>query len=268
MTDTTTPPLLDVRNATLWRDDTRVFDALTLRVDVGERVAILGPNGSGKTTLLKTLNREIYPVKRADSHLRVLGRDDWNVWQLRQQIGLVSHDLHADYPGDTTVIDVVVSGFHASIGVHGILADRVTSRQRERAREVIAELGIDALADRRLADISTGQQRRCFLARALVHSPHTLILDEPTAGMDMQAAFEFVARLRALDDCNIVLVTHHVNEIPPETERVIGLRDGAVFCDGAKADILTADVLSGLFDTPIRVIESDGYFLAYPGHAD
>jgi iron complex transport system ATP-binding protein len=263
----TEPLLIDIHNATIWRGTTRVFNGLTLSIAQHERVAILGPNGSGKTTLLKTINRELYPVVAADSHVRILGRDHWNVWELRRHIGIVSHDLQNRYTATTTALEVVVSGYFSSIGVHGTLAASVRSDQLARADEILRVLGIDALRDRPLQSMSTGQQRRCLLGRALVHRPDTLILDEPTAGLDFAASFDYLARIRDLANAghNIVIVTHHLNEIPPEVERVVVLKDGRIAADGDKATVLTADLLSAVYDTPIRVAALDGHFLAYPG---
>ena len=260
-------PLIDIRNATIWRGSSRVFDALNLRIEQHERVAILGPNGSGKTTLLKTINRELYPVAADGAYVRILGRERWNVWDLRRRIGIVSHDLHYRYTPETTALEVVVSGFHSSIGVHGTLSQRVDEAQLEAAGATLAELGIAELRNTPLRSMSTGQQRRCLLGRALVHDPATLVLDEPTAGLDLAASFDYLARIRQLAAAgrNIVLVTHHLNEIPPEVERVILLCDGRIAADGDKATVLTAETLSRVYATPVRVREIDGYFLAYPG---
>jgi iron complex transport system ATP-binding protein len=260
-------PLIEIRNATIWRGSTRVFDKLSLTIEQHERVAILGPNGSGKTTLLKTINRELYPVVADDSSVRILGRDHWNVWELRRHIGIVSHDLHQRYTPTTTAIEVIVSGFHSSIGVHGTLAASVTAEQVERARETLDMLGIGDLESTPLKSMSTGQQRRCLLGRALVHEPQTLILDEPTEGLDFAASFDYLNRIRELSASghNIVLVTHHLNEIPPEVERVIVLKEGRVVADGQKPDVLTSEFLSSVYETSIRITERDGYYLAYPG---
>ena len=260
-------PLIEIRDATIWRGSTRVFEALNLTIEQHERVAILGPNGSGKTTLLKTINRELYPVVADGSCVRILGCELWNVWELRKHIGIVSHDLHQRYTPTTTAVEVVVSGFHSSIGVHGMLARRVSKEQVEKARETLKILGIAALAKTPLRSMSTGQQRRCLLGRALVHEPQTLILDEPTEGLDFAASFDYLNRIRDLSASghNIVLVTHHLNEIPPEVERVIVLKGGTVVADGPKADVLSGEILSSVYETAIRVAELDGYYLAYPG---
>jgi len=259
--------LIDIRNATIWRGSTRVFHNFDLAIGQHERIAILGPNGSGKTTLLKTLNRELYPVVQANSWLRILGRESWNVWELRRHIGMVSQDLLRRYTPKTTALEVVLSGFFSSIGVHGTLAHLVSAEQRSAAIEVLGELGIASLAGTPLKHMSTGQQQRCLLARALVHGPDTLILDEPTAGLDFAASFDYLRRLRHLakQGRNIVIVTHHLGDIPPEIDRVVLLRDGRVAADGPKRAVLTAARLSDVYETRIRVAETDGYYLAYPG---
>ena len=149
------PPLIEIRNATIWRGSTRVFEKLNLTVEQHERVAILGPNGSGKTTLLKTINRELYPVVTANSGVRILGRDNWNVWDLRRHIGIVSHDLHQRYTPTTTALEVVISGFHSSIGVHGTLAQRISKSEVDKARAILRLLSIDALANTALRSMST-----------------------------------------------------------------------------------------------------------------
>lgn len=259
-------PLIEIRNATIYRGDTRVFDNLSLSIGQHEATAILGPNGSGKTTLLKVINRELYPVNREGSWVRILGRETWNVWQLRSHIGIVSHDLQARYRATTSGLSVVLSGYLSSVGIHGVLAGRIAPEQEQRAREIMRELGVLSFAETPLGKMSTGQQRRCLLARALVHDPDTLILDEPTAGLDLAASFDYLARIRSLAQSgrNIVLVTHLLNEIPPDIERVILLREGEIVTDGPKAETLTEDNLRRTYDTDIRIANVDGYYLAYP----
>ncbi len=260
-------PLIDIHNATIYRGVTRVFNRFTLTIGQHEQVAILGPNGAGKTTLLKVINREIYPVVAADSSVRILGRTNWNVWELRSRIGIVSHDVQTGYRDTTSALNVVLSGFLSSVGIQGWLAGRITSAQKAKAREIMAALAIESLVDTPLRQMSTGQQRRCLLARALVHEPDTLILDEPTAGLDLTASFDYLSRVRKLvaEGKNIVLVTHMLNEIPPEIARVILLRDGVIVADGPKARVLTAENLQLTYGISVRLARVDGYYLAYPG---
>lgn len=258
--------LFEYRNATIWRGSSCVFEHLNLSIAQNERVAILGPNGCGKTTLLKTMSREIYPASVSDSSMTILGKENWNVWELRKRIGIVSNDLQTRYTPTTSAIEVVVSGFHSSIGVHGHLAERVSREQVAKARSTLHDLGIGEYGDRQLRHMSTGQQRRCLLARALVHDPDTLLLDEPTAGLDFAASFDYLHRIRELAKCgrNLIIATHHLNEIPPEVDRVVLLKGGKVVADGSKSTVLTETQLSNVYDTAIRVAEIDGYYLAYP----
>jgi iron complex transport system ATP-binding protein len=262
----TEPPLIEIRNATIWRGSTRVFRNFSLTIRQHERVAVLGPNGSGKTTLLKTINRELYPVARDDSWIRILGRDRWNVWDLRRHIGLVSEDLQVGFMPTASVVDAVVSGFFSSIGVHHQLRDQIEPAQLQRAKDVMRTLGLEELSDREYRTLSTGQQRRCLLGRALVHDPDTLILDEPTAGLDMAGSFDFLARLRTLARAgrSLVLVTHHLSDIPPEIDRVILLRSGAVVADGPKSEVLTRDLLGDVYGTDLCLTEIEGHYFAYP----
>lgn len=260
------PPLLDIHRATVWRGQKRVFSNLSLRIAQGENVAILGPNGAGKTTLLRLLTRELYPVREPDSWLRILGRDSWNVWDLRRHLGIVSHDLHRDYSPGVRARNVVLSGYTNSVGLQGVVRE-LTVAGHERTEALLQDLGIAELADTPFSKMSTGQQRRCLLARALVAAPAALVLDEPMAALDLNAAFAFQSTLQRLmaDGVAVIIVTHHVNDIPPEVERVVLLDQGSVAGDGPKHRMLTAERLSALYQTPVRVVESGGYFLAAPG---
>jgi len=189
------------------------------------------------------------------------------VWELRKSIGVVSHDLHSRYTPTTTGLEVVTSGFQSSIGIHGLLASRVSDQHIARAETKLAALGMQSFRDTQLKSMSTGQQRRCLLARALVHDPATLILDEPTAGLDIAASFDYLRQIRRLarEGQNIVIVTHHINEIPPEVDRIVVLKEGVIVADGSKDDTLTGDLLSAVYEIPVRVANLDGFFLAYPG---
>ena len=258
-------PLAEILNATVFRGDTRVFRSFNLRLDQGQNTAILGPNGSGKSTLLKLLTRELYPVVEPGAKIRILGEERVNVWALRSRLGIVSSDLQQNYAAYIRTIEVVLSGFFASVGIwnHHQLSDD----QVERSRAVLSEIGIGDLADRPFGQLSTGQQRRVLLARALVTEPANLVLDEPTSGLDLTATFRYLDTLRHLMSSGrtIVLVTHHIHELPPEIERVVLLKEGEVFADGPKASILNAQNLSTLFDAPVGLIQSNGWYQAVPG---
>jgi iron complex transport system ATP-binding protein len=261
---TPTPPVIDIHNATVYRGDVPVFDRLSLRVARGEHAVILGPNGAGKSTLLKLLAREIYPLAADDCHVRLCGQERGSVWELRAQLGIVSGDLQQQYSPAATGLHVALSGFFASVGVWQ--HQEYDAAQMTRARALLAQLGVTHLADRPYGHMSTGEQRRCLLARALVHDPHTLVLDEPTSGLDLQAGFHYIDTLRTLMRAGktVILVTHHIHEIPPEIERVLLLKQGRIVADGPKGSVLTEDNLQALFEVPLHLIERNGFYQVLP----
>jgi iron complex transport system ATP-binding protein len=256
--------IIDIRNATVCRGDSIVFERLNLRVVRGEHAVILGPNGAGKSTLLKLLSREIYPLAADDCVVRLCGQEQGSVWELRAQLGIVSGDLQYQYSPAATGLHVALSGYFASIGVWQ--HQEYDAAQMSRARDLLAQLGVAHLADRPYGAMSTGEQRRCLLARALVHDPHTLILDEPTSGLDLHATFHYIAVIRALMRAGktVIFVTHHIHEIPPEIERVILLKQGRIVADGLKGSVLTENNLRALFDVPLHLIERNGFFQVLP----
>ncbi len=256
--------LIDIQNATVYRGRTKVFDGLTLKIEEGENTAVLGPNGAGKSTLLRLLSQALFPVKQEGSYVKIRGKERWNVNRLRRHMGIVSHDLQSNYKGWVTGYDIVLSGYDASVGLWP--HQSFDQQQRDRADEIIQELGITSLSHRRLETMSTGEQRRFLMARALVHDPDVLVLDEPTSGLDLKACFQYIELIRSLmaQGKTIVLVTHHVHEIPPEIERVIMIQSGQVTKEGPKAELITGSHLSALFDTNVRVVEANGFFQVVP----
>jgi len=250
---------------TVYRGDTCVFHDLLLAINQGTHAAILGPNGAGKSTFLKLLAGEVHPLPRDETHIRLFGEEQWNVWDVRKRLGLVSHDLQHQYMEQVTGLKVVLSGYYASIGTYG--HQDYTYAQIAQAHAVMEELGIGLLTDRRFAEMSTGEQRRCLLGRALVHDPVALVLDEPTSGLDLTATFHYldVVRAHMKKGKTVLLVTHHLHEIPPEVERVILLKGGGVFEDGEKSRVLTEANLTRLFDRSIALVHAHGWYQALPG---
>ena len=237
-----------------------VLHDINLKIAPGEHVAILGPNGSGKSTLIKTITRECYPLVRDGCHVRILGRDRWNVFELRSLLGIVSNDLATTCTRDISVEEAILSGFFSSIGLQPY--HQVTAAMQEKASEVVGLLKIGHLGGRCLAELSSGETRRVVIGRALVHSPLALLLDEPANSLDLFAMQELrqIIRTLAHHGIGIVLVTHHLPDLIPEIERVIFLNNGRILADGPKAELLTAERLSALFGVDVRLIERDGYF--------
>ena len=257
-------PLVEITHATVCRGDNRVFDDFSLTLSQHESVAILGPNGAGKTTLLKLLMREIYPLWRNHPVVRILGKERNDIWDLRRQLGIISADLQENYSPEVLGRQVVLSGFFSSVGVWG--HHRLTREQYQRVEAVLSQLHIQPLADRAFGELSSGQQRRLLLGRALVNAPAHLILDEPTSGLDLAATFQYLQTMRELirSGHTLVLVTHHIHEIPPEVTRVVMLNQGEVWADGEKTEMLTESRLSSLYGVDVRLVESAGWYQVIP----
>jgi iron complex transport system ATP-binding protein len=258
--------LLTIDQASVMQGDRLVLDRLSLCIADGQHTAILGPNGSGKSTLVKLIARQLYPLAKRDGNGRVhiFGRDRWNVAELRSLLGIVSPAVQLDYTSDTPVevFDAVVSGFFAARGIS--FNHQVTDDMRGRAHEALTQVGATSLIGRDMASLSTGEARRVLIARALVHRPRALLLDEPCAGLDMASRRHFLEGLRELarSGTTLLLVTHHVEEILPEIGQVVLLRDGRVFRQGSKVDTLTDATLSEAFAMPVRVSRHGDYYAA------
>ncbi len=256
--------LIELRDVTVYRGSGKVFDRFSLSLPLCQNTVILGPNGAGKSTFLKILMRELYPVKDGESVVRILNEENWNVWELRSRLGFVSQDLQARYLGHVAGSDVVLSGFYSSVGTYQ--HQDFASREHELVKQVAGQLDVLELLDKPFYRMSTGEQRRFLLARALINAPFALILDEPTSGLDPNATFKYLAAIRRLmqGGTQIVLVTHHIHEIPPEIDHVVLLKDRKVIACGRKCDLLNAATLSELYEVAIQVVEANGYFQIVP----
>jgi len=256
--------IIEIQNAQVFRGDTLALKNFSLTLKSGEHHAILGANGAGKSTFLKLITREVHPVVSDDSRYLVLEQERPPIWELRKHIGIVSQDFQESYLALATGLEVVVSGLHGSVGLHQ--HQTISVDQLEKARNLLEKLGISYLAEKSYLQLSTGQQRRLILARALIHEPKALVLDEPTNGLDLQAKFWFLNTIRELakEGTSIILVTHDPLEIIPEISNVTLLKEGEILFSGVKESALTEGYLSETFNVGIHVKEDDGYYHLTP----
>jgi len=256
-------PLIRLNDVSVVRGGVTLLDHVSLTINPGQHTAILGRNGSGKSTLVRLISRDLYPTGGGEG-VRIFGQTLWDVFELRKRLGLVSPALHAEIAGEDglEVLDAVLSGFFASRGVWR--HHRVTEAMRADSREALSRIGADHLIGRTIATLSTGEARRVLIARALVHRPEALLLDEPCAGLDPATRRLFLESLRGLaaSGVTLVLVTHHVEEILPEVQTVVMLSDGRIQHRGDKDQLLTDDVLSDLFGLPTVVEHCGDWFSA------
>jgi iron complex transport system ATP-binding protein len=261
-----TPLLLSLNHVTVLRGETAERPALndiSLEIGSSEHVCILGPNGSGKSTLIKTITRECYPLAREGSSMSILGRERWNIFELRSQFGIVSPDLLASCTSDATGRDIVLSGFFSSTRIFP--HHHPDPEHLARTEAALERLGILHVADRAVVHMSSGEAKRTLIARALVHNPRTLLFDEPSNALDIAAQLQLRDAMRSLaqSGLSILLVTHHVSEIIPEIDRVVLLREGCILADGPKAKVLSEERLSSLFGVTVRLGEHDGFYHLY-----
>jgi iron complex transport system ATP-binding protein len=260
-------PVLELTNATLVRGGACVLESLSLTIARGEHTAILGPNGAGKSSLIRMLTLEDRPRASGNGTppLRLFGRATWDVTELRTRLGVVTGDLDAGFGlgtsgGRVSGIDAAVSGL---LGSHGLFAHHeVTAAMRDLGRQALARVEASHLAAKPLNEMSAGERRRVLIARALVTRPEALLLDEPTSGLDLVARHRVMESVRRLarEGTTLILVTHHVEEIVPETQRVVLLQRGRIAFDGRHEEALTPARLRDVFGGRVAVLHSGGYY--------
>jgi iron complex transport system ATP-binding protein len=251
-------PVLELAEVTVRRGTTTLIEAVDWTVEEDERWVVLGPNGAGKTTLLQVASAQIHPTSGVVGILgEVLGTVD--VFELRPRIGLTSAALAERVPRDERVHDVVVS---ASYGVIGRWRERYDDLDHTRAEDLLVEVGASHLTDRTFGTLSEGERKRVQIARALMSDPELLLLDEPAAGLDLGGREDLVSTLSALamDELSpaTVLVSHHVEEIPPGFTHALLLRRGRVVAAGPLEQVLTEEIVSDTFGMPLRLWHEDG----------
>lgn len=244
---------LEMRHVSVARGERVVLYDVNLGIGAGEHVAIMGPNGCGKSTLILTITCQIYPIVQPGMHVRIFGRERWDLTELRKHFGVVGTDLPGERTAVTTGLDAVIAGFFSASTLWPNL--HVTGAMRERSAEALDRMEASHLAGQLVGTMSAGEKRRILIARALVHRPRQLLLDEPSNALDLAAQRELRETLRKLarEGTGLVLVTHHLSDILPEIERVILMRDGRIAGDGPRRDLLSEARLSELFRTPVRI---------------
>ena len=259
-----TAKAIEINGATVIRGGRAVLKSISLSLGSEEHACILGPNGSGKSSLVKLISGELSPLYREPSAIRLFGQERWALFALRDRLGIVSDSLQQDQSRDESVLDTILSGFFGGVGLP--LRVEPDGKMIAKAKEAADLLGVGTILDRRAFELSSGQLRRVLVARALVHKPEMLLLDEPYTSLDIGARVTFRACVSSLARRGhaIVLVTHELAEIGPEIDRVILIKNGEIQADGPKAEILSSEGMSTLFETPLIVAKEGDTYRARP----
>ncbi len=254
---------LDLQQVSVVRGERVVLDEVSLRIETGEQIALLGPNGCGKSTLLKTMTCELYPLARPGTRVELLGRARWDLTELRRQLGVVQAEIPGKPMLAVSGFEAVLTGFFSSSTLWPHL--RVTAEMRDRAAAVLVQVGGQALAQKLFGEMSAGQQRRVLIGRALVASAGCLLLDEPSNALDLYAQRELRDLLVQLAEqgTTMLLITHQLADIIPAMQRVLLMQDGRIVCDGRREELLTAERLGALFGTEVRLAERNGFLHAW-----
>ena len=256
---------LELRNVEAWLGGHPVLHNINLQLQLRQSTTVLGPNGAGKSSLVKLIDRSLYPIVRPNAHLRLFGSETVNLWSLRSRLGVVSSELEQRFHPKTPIEEVVVSSF---FGATRLGRDQHPSPlQWEKARDLLDQLQLQSIRERCYGELSDGQRRRLLITRALVHQPEVLVLDEPSRALDLQACHQLLAILRSLirAGTTVVQVTHRVDTIVPEMQRVLFLDGGTIVNSGSPTELLRAKELSELFKTPLEVVEKNGFRQVVPG---
>lgn len=253
------PAFLRFRNANVARGDDIVLHDINLDIASGEHVAILGPNGCGKSTLIKAMTCELYPIVREGLEVSIFGKRNWNLVELRPHLGIVSQDMASEHTPLVLGFEAVVAGFFSASKLWPNL--HVTDEMKERAHEALQRMEATHLADKLVGEMSAGEKRRIQIARALVHRPEMLLLDEPSNALDFASQRELRDILRGLaqQGTGLILITHHLPDVLPEISRVILMTSGRIIADGHRDDLLTGPSLEKVFKVPVSIAEHEGY---------
>ena len=250
---------VEFSNVSLVRNNVKILNNVSLNIRTGESVAVIGPNGSGKTSLMRLLKGDVRPYSDPDTVCRLFGEERWNIFDLRKNIGVVSTELQSRFR-DAAVRDVIISGFFRTAGVYR--DHLITQDMTDAAEDAASRAGVHDKLSRNVEKLSLGEMRRVLIARALAPRPQMLLFDEPMTGLDivMKEQFRNVFDSLIKDGTSVVIITHDLEDIPSGAKRIIMMKNGEIYADGKKEELLNSSTVSGLFSHLMEVTADKGTY--------
>ncbi len=260
MSDLAQAPFLKLHDVVVRRDGRNILNIDDFELAEGENIALIGPNGAGKSTFVKLITREILPLWREEPPVLYRGNPRATLEETKRDLGIVSSTMQSQITVHLPVIEIVVGGLFGALGIPGHCT--ATPESFKLAEKALDQVGMIAYKDADIMTLSTGQSRRVLIARALIHKPKVLVFDEPTSGLDPEGMYYVRRTMRDLvaQGTSIILVTHYPEDIIPEINRVMAIKNAKVFADGTKEEVLTSEKMTELFEVPLKILSQEDYF--------
>lgn len=253
-------PFLKIHDAVVRRDGRAILNIDDFELAEGENIALIGPNGAGKSTFVKLITREVLPLWRDEPPVFYRGNARATLEETKRDLGIVSSSMQSQITVHLPVIEIVVGGLFGALGIPNHCT--ASPESFKLAEQALAQVGMLEYKDRDVMTLSTGQSRRVLIARALIHNPKVLVFDEPTSGLDPEGMYYVRRTMRdlAAKGTSIILVTHYPEDIIPEIDRVMAIKNAHVFADGKKSEVLTTERMTELFEVPLKILSQGDYF--------
>lgn len=245
---------LEAHNVTAYKNGYEVIKNLNVSFYKDERIVILGPNGSGKSSIIELINRNIYPIEKNDSYLKIFNNDIINIWNLRDRISTVNNEIKSRINQNLKVYDLILSGLNGSYSKK----DNISYKEKTITNNLIEKMSLNNIAEKKFGNISDGEKQISLIARAIINNPEVLILDEPAVNLDLSSKFFLLDQFDNLSELgiNILCVTHDLSLITKNFNRVILLKDRNIIADGSPDKILKKEYINSLFNIKVNILKN------------
>ena len=246
----------ETANVSCFKNGIEVVKDLNLKLKYSENVILLGPNGSGKSSIIELINRNIYPIVRNESTLKIFDKELIDLWELRKRISTVNSEIKNRINPNLKLLDLVISGLHGKF----CYVSNKSQRDIAIAEKIINTMHLNKLSHKAYSFMSDGERQIALIARALVNNPEILILDEPIANLDYRSKFYVIDKINELTNLNtkVFCVTHDISMITNVYNRIVMLKDRSIFAEGTQREVMTSENINQLFDIKIQVTEENG----------